>query len=69
MKTGIDVSRWQKGFQLINAKNEGFEVVIIKAGGADSGKYKDSQFENFYSQAKNIGMTELCSLKMYMLKP
>lgn len=56
MRTGIDVSRWQKGFNLQSAKNEGFEVVIIKAGGADSGRYKDSQFENFYQQAKNINM-------------
>jgi len=53
--TGIDVSRWQKGFDLNNAKKEGFTYAIIKAGGADAGYYKDSQFENFYNQAVNDG--------------
>ena len=57
MNSGIDVSRWQKGFQLQSAKNEGFNVVIIKAGGADAGRYKDGQFDNFYNQAKNLNMT------------
>lgn len=55
MKYGIDVSRWQKGFDLKNAWNEGFSYVIIKAGGADTSSktpYKDSQFENFYTQAR-----------------
>lgn len=52
---GIDVSRWQAGFDMNNARREGFDTVIIKAGGADSGYYKDSQFENFYSQSqKNL---------------
>jgi len=54
--SGIDVSRWQKGFKLINAKNDGFTKVIVKCGGADSGLYKDSQFDNFYNQAKELGM-------------
>ena len=55
MKYGIDVSRWQKGFDLKNAWNEDFTYVIIKAGGADTSSktpYKDSQFENFYTQAR-----------------
>ena len=53
MKTGIDISAWQKGFNLKNAWNEGFTYVIIKAGGADAkNPYKDSQFENFYTQAR-----------------
>lgn len=53
---GIDVSRWQKGFDLNNARREGFDTVIIKAGGADGGYYKDSAFEDFYSQSeKNLG--------------
>lgn len=57
MKYGIDVSRWQKGFNLANAVKEGFTYCIIKAGGADAkNPYKDSQFENFYAQAKALGM-------------
>lgn len=56
MKLGIDVSTWQKGFNLLSARNEGFDYVIIKAGGADAkNPYKDSQFENFYQQAKAYG--------------
>lgn len=57
MTRGIDVSRWQKGFKLENAIKEGFTAVIIKAGGADSGRYKDSQFDNFYNQAVSNGMS------------
>ena len=49
---GIDISRWQKGFNLKDAWNEGFTHCIIKAGGADGSYYKDSQFENFYTQAR-----------------
>ena len=53
MKYGVDISAWQKGFNLKNAWNEGFTYVIIKAGGADAkNPYKDSQFENFYTQAR-----------------
>lgn len=53
---GIDVSRWQKGFDLNNAKAEGFTYSILKAGGADSGYYKDASFDDFYNQAKADGM-------------
>ena len=55
MNTGIDVSAWQKGFDLNNAVIEGFTYCIIKAGGADCGYYKDSQFDNFYNQAVEKG--------------
>lgn len=55
MSYGIDISAWQKGFNLDYAKTEGFETVIIKAGGADAGRYKDSQFEKFYQQATEKG--------------
>ena len=50
---GIDISRYQKGFDINWAKAEGFNYTILKAGGADAGYYKDSQFENFYQQAVN----------------
>lgn len=49
---GIDVSRWQKGFNLKDAMNEGFSYCILKAGGADGNYYKDPCFENFYMQAR-----------------
>ena len=56
MSIGIDISAWQKGFNLQNAWKEGFTYCIIKAGGADSNYYKDPSFENFYAQAKALGM-------------
>lgn len=52
MTFGIDISRWQGNFNLTQAKAEGVQFVIIKAGGGDDGLYKDSQFENNYSKAK-----------------
>lgn len=59
-KFGIDISRWQKGLSLSQAKSEGVEFVIIKGGGADSGLYKDSQFDNFYNQAINLNLSIGC---------
>lgn len=53
---GIDVSRWQKGFNLNNAKAQGFTYCIAKSGGADSGYYKDASFEDFYRQARALDM-------------
>ena len=51
MLYGVDVSKWQKGFNLADAKKAGFDKAIIKAGGGDNVLYKDSQFDNFYNQA------------------
>lgn len=56
---GIDISHWQKGLNLAQAKTErNLDFVIIKAGGGDGkkGVYKDSEFDNFYNQAKNAGL-------------
>ena len=56
-KFGIDISRWQNPFKIADAKSKhGVEFVIIKAGGGDSGLYKDRCFEDFYAQAEAIGM-------------
>ena len=54
-KFGIDVSHWQGNFDFAKAKAEGVEFAIIKAGGGDSGLYKDSKFDKFYSAAKAQG--------------
>lgn len=56
MLIGIDISKWQKGLDLNRVKQEGFTKVIVKAGGADGGLYKDSQFDTFYKQAKDLGI-------------
>lgn len=53
---GIDVSRYQKGFNINDAKAQGFSKIIAKAGGADAGYYKDPWFEEFYNQAKTFDM-------------
>ena len=51
---GIDVSRWQRGFNLQYALNAGFTYLILKAGGGDAGFYKDVLFDQFYKQAKSM---------------
>ncbi len=53
---GIDISRWQEDFNMSQAKAEGAEFVIIKAGGADKVLYKDSKFEKNYNKAVSCGM-------------
>ena len=52
-KFGIDLSKWQKGFNFDKAKAEGVEFVILR--GAYSQK-KDSCFDNFYKQCKEKGL-------------
>lgn len=53
-KFGIDVSHWQGSFDFARAKSkEGVEFAVIKAGGADAGLYKDSQFESNYKKCRN----------------
>lgn len=55
-KFGIDVSKWQNGLKISQAKVEGVEYVIAKIGGSDNGRYKDVCFDTFYNQAKSVGM-------------
>ena len=52
-KFGIDISKWQKGFNIDKAKAEGVEFVILR--GAYSTK-KDTCFETFYKQCKEKGL-------------
>lgn len=51
-RLGIDISAWQKGYPYANAKNEGVEFVILRAG---SSLKKDSEFETHYANAKSLG--------------
>ena len=52
---GIDISNYQRGMNLAQAKAEGVQFAVLKAGGADGGGsfpyYKDKSFENFYASA------------------
>lgn len=54
MKFGVDVSKYQNGLNLISIKEAGGEFVIIRAVG--EGLYIDPCFNDFYKQAKNIGL-------------
>lgn len=57
---GIDISKWQKGFNIQSALNEGFTYVILRAGyTSDSGYFKDPVFESFYTQAKQLKVEQL----------
>lgn len=53
---GIDISRWQGDFNFNKALQEGVKYVIIKAGGADDGLYKDPRFGENYKKAKAAGL-------------
>lgn len=53
---GIDVSHWQGNFNFKQAKAEGVNFAIIKAGGGDDGLYTDSKFSTYYNNAKAAGL-------------
>lgn len=59
-KFGIDLSRWQKGFDIEKAKESGVEFVILKIGGGDDGLYKDSCFNDFYQKCKELEIPVGC---------
>ena len=56
MISGIDISAWNGDFDLAKAQEEGFEFVIVKAGGSDCGRYTDRNFTTNYAKAKALGM-------------
>lgn len=56
MKKGIDISHWQGAVDFAKVKAQGFDFVMIKAGGADAGYYKDSKFESYYAAAAAAGL-------------
>ncbi|MBR6873004.1 MAG: 1,4-beta-N-acetylmuramidase [Ruminococcus sp.] len=57
---GIDISRWQAGkIDFKKVKAAGYTFVIIRAGYGDALSYPnqfDSQFDEWYSQAKAAGL-------------
>ena len=56
LEKGIDISHWQGNIDFRTVKNNGYNFVMIKAGGSDDGYYKDSNFETYYLNAKLAGM-------------
>lgn len=60
MLKGIDISKFQAGINLNQAKNGGVQFAILRAGytgyGDGVSKAKDPNFEGFYSAAKICGL-------------
>lgn len=58
MIRGIDISEYQGSLQLADAKRNGYEFAILRAGytgyGASRSKNKDAWFENFYEQSRKL---------------
>ena len=52
-KFGVDVSKWQSGFDFNKALQEGVEFVILRGAYAMS---KDKCFEDFYKQCKSLNI-------------
>ncbi len=52
-KWGIDISKWQSGFDFNKALQEGVEFVVLRGAYAMS---KDKCFENFYKQCKSLNI-------------
>ena len=50
---GIDISKWQNGFDFDKAKAEGVEFIILRGAYSNS---KDSCFEDFYKSCKDKGI-------------
>ena len=56
MIKGIDISRWNVVHDFNLVKKEGYDFVIIRAGGNNGGFYKDPKFEQYYKEAKSAGL-------------
>lgn len=58
---GIDISAWQRNFDIAKARLDyGVEFVIIKAGGGDAGLYTDKYFKRNYNLCEQLGMPKGC---------
>ena len=57
---GLDISSYQNGINFDTIKNAGINFLILRAGftgwGTGVNYNKDSCFENFYNQAKQVGL-------------
>lgn len=57
---GIDISKHQNGLNLERVKQAGNQFVIIRGGftgyGVERTKNKDASFDEFYKQAKELGL-------------
>lgn len=57
-KQGIDVSKWQKGFDFKLAKKQGYDFCIVRAGrtGSNGRQVMDEAFYDNINGAKNAGL-------------
>ena len=51
---GIDISNYQAGLDLADAKSAGIEFAICKL--SEGRSYRDRQFDTFYEQARSCGL-------------
>ena len=52
----IDISANNETVNFNEVKNAGYDGVIIRCGGSYDGFFKDSRFEEFYKNAKSVGL-------------
>ena len=52
----IDISEWQGSVDFRKVKSAGVDYVILRAGFGRSSSQKDSEFENYYKNAKAAGL-------------
>lgn len=61
---GIDISSWQRGINLSQAKTQGVKFAILRCGftGSSNGISKgiDNSFETFYKQCKSLNIPVGC---------
>ena len=53
---GLDISSYQNGINFNQIKDAGVQFLILRAGFTGVNYNKDSCFENFYKQAKQVGI-------------
>lgn len=57
---GIDVSHWQGNIDWVKVKADGVYFAILKAGGSDAGRYRDSSFLRNMANARTNGIKLGC---------
>lgn len=56
MIKGVDLSRWNKVEDFKKVKADGYDFVILRAGGNNGGYYRDPKFDEYYEGAKSAGL-------------
>ena len=56
MEYGLDLSRHNGSVDFNRIKSAGNSFVILRAGYGNTVKQKDPKFEEYYTQAKSVGL-------------